>query len=200
MGWVSDDIIADLRGSHEIGIYFRMDSDPPLRLWMGVNDVPQRLLAYDTEGDEIYLGGGRLQNIPYLEILLNGAADRQEFTMSGIDPDTLGLAAEELPEVRGCAVHIGITTLDDHHQPKSAIIPLLEGTASLITEASEPVEGTDNIQVTMGLSVAFGNVTRSRKTAVMWSAAMQRALYPTDAGCDGTARLARGVQPVWPRW
>jgi hypothetical protein len=201
MGWVPETVIEALRGSHVLGIFFRMDTQPePLRLWFGVNDIPLGILGVDPDTSQTYLGGGRLQNIPYLEVLLNGAADRVEFTLSGIDPDASGLAQVELPPVRGAEVHVGITTLDDHYQPMSSIIPLLQGAASFTTEKSEPVEGTSNVTITMGLSVGFGSVTRSRQSEALWSSAQHRAIYPTDAFCDGTARLARGVAPVWPRF
>lgn len=198
MGWVPDDVIESMRGSHQLGIFFRMDTDPPLRLWMGVNDVPSGIEGVDPTTGETYLGGGRLQNIPYLEVLLNGAADRADFTLSGVDPDSAAIADTEIPPVRGKDVHVGITTLDEKFQPISSIIPLIKGTASYTSETSEPVTGTDSRTVTMGLSVGFGTTTRSRESASLWSHAHQLALHPTDDFCKGTARLARGVAPPFP--
>jgi len=87
MGYVPDDVIAAMRGSHSLGIFFRMDTNPALHLWMGINDIPAEFdHAIDLEGT-VYLGGGRLGGIPTLEVLINGVADRVEFQMTGISPE-----------------------------------------------------------------------------------------------------------------
>jgi hypothetical protein len=200
MGWVPANVIEALRGSHQLAIFIRCDLDPPLRLWLGVNDIPAGIDSVDPDTDQVYLGGGRLRDIPNLEISINGVADRVEFQIAGIDPETAARIDPDDYDVRGADFHVGITTLDEDYQPMSSIIPLVCGKASYTSEKSDPVSGSEPATVTMGLSVGFGPVTRSRNAAVLWSDAQHQALYPGDLFCKHTARQARGTSVTWPRF
>jgi hypothetical protein len=195
--YVSAAQIDAMRGSHPLGIFMRMDCDPALHVWMGVNDIPAGIDSLD-EGGTVYLGGGRLLNVPTLEILINGQSDDVEFGISGIDPATAQKVVDEMPDVRGADVHIGITPLDQYYQPVGSIVTLWLGTASHTRESMPPVTGTDTRTMTLGLAVVSGNNTRSRPSLSMWSSPHQKALYPTDKGCDNVSRIARGVAPAWP--
>jgi hypothetical protein len=120
--------------------------------------------------------------------------------ISGIDPVTAQRVLDDMPNIRGCDVHIGFTTLDQYYQPVSSIIPIWLGQASHVTDAMQPVTGTDSRSMSLSMAVLSGNGTRSRPSLSMWSSSHQKALYPTDLFCDGTARLARGVAPAWPAY
>lgn len=192
-------VIQRLRGNTILGIFIRVDTDPALHIWFGVNDIPARFDSIDGEGT-VYLGGGRLIGLPTLEVLLNGISDAVEFTVSGVDPSTGQAMLDDLPEVRGALVHIGITTLDDYFQPMTAVLPLWQGVAARVAESMPPVTGRDNPTLTLSLSVVAGENMRSRPSRALWSSAQQRAISPTDAFCDNTIRLSRGVQPAWPNW
>lgn len=197
MGWVPNDIITEMRGSHQLGIFLRVDTDPGLHLWFGMHDIPGRFDSIDPDGI-VYLGAGQLIGVPTLEVLVNGTADAVEFTISGVDPVEGGKMLDSIPEVRGCDVHIGITTLDAYYQPMSRIIPIWHGTASHVSEASPVVGERDNPTISLSLLVTSGEATRSRASRALWSSAHQKALHPNDRFCDAVARLARGVQPAWP--
>jgi len=196
MGWVPDNVIEELRGSHQLGIFLRIDTDPALHMWFGINDIPANFDSIDPDGT-VYLGGGRLVGVPTLEVLVNGTADSVEFTLSGIDPGTAAKTIDSLPAVRGASVHMGITTLDQYFQPMSDIIPIWTGTASHVGEQSPAVPSGQSVTLTLSLAVVAGEATRSRPARTLWSSAHQKALSPTDKFCDETARLARGVQPTW---
>lgn len=196
MGWVPDNVVAELQGSHQLGIFLRVDSDPALHMWFGVNDIPANFDSIDPSGT-VYLGGGRLQGVPTLEVLVNGTSDSVEFTLSGIDPSTAAKTLESIPQIRGADVNIGITTLDQYFQPMSAIIPIWEGVASHIGEASPAVPSGQSVSITLSLVVVSGEATRSRPARSFWSSAHQKAISSTDKFCDETSRLARGVAPTW---
>lgn len=196
MGWVPDNVIEELRGSHQLGIFLRIDTDPALHMWFGINDIPANFDSIDPDGT-VYLGGGRLVGVPTLEVLVNGTADSVEFTLSGIDPGTAAKTIDSLPPIRGASVHMGITTLDQYFQPMSDIIPIWTGTASHVGEQSPAVPSGQSVTLTLSLAVVAGEATRSRPARTLWSSAHQKALSPTDKFCDETARLARGVQPTW---
>ncbi|MBZ9719094.1 hypothetical protein LB519_14695 [Mesorhizobium sp. AD1-1] len=197
--YVPQAILDAMATSHMLGIFFRMDSDPALHIWMGVNDIPAGIDSLDEDGT-VYLGGGRLLNVPTLEVLVNGQSGSVEFGISGIDPSTAQKVLDNLPDVRGKDIKIGFTTLDKYYQPMGPIIPLWTGTASHPTESSPAVAGGESPTTTISLAVVSGTNTRSRASQVLWSAPHQKALYPTDRFCDGTARLARGVAPAWPNY
>ncbi len=197
--YVPQAVLDSMAQSHILGIFFRLDTDPGLHIWVGINDIPAGFDSLDEDGT-VYLGGGRLLNIPTLEVLVNGQSGSVEFGLSGIDPDTAQKVLDNLPDVRGKDLKIGFTTLDQYYQPTSPIIALWTGTASHPTESSPPVSGTESPTTTVSLAVVSGTNTRSRASQSLWSGPHQKALYPTDKGCDGTARLARGVAPAWPNY
>ena len=199
MDWVPADVVESLRGSHNLGIFLRVDTDPALHVWFGVNDIPASIDGVDPDGT-VYIGGGRLLGVPTLEVLVNGTADSVEFTLSGVDPATGNAMIDSLPPVRGAAVQVGLTTLDQYWQPISNIIPIWTGTASHIGEASPAVQGSQSPTLTLSLTVVAGDRTRSRPARSLWSSAHQKALSPTDSFCDQTSRLSRGVLPTWPKY
>lgn len=199
MDFIPAHIIEEMRGSHQLGIFLRIDTDPALHLWFGVNDIPANFDSIDPTGT-VYLGGGKLIGVPTLEVLVNGTADSVEFTLSGLDPETSAKTIDSLPPVRGATVQMGLTTLDRYFQPMNSIIPIWTGTASHTGEISPPVEERENPSVTLSLAVVTGEATRSRGARSVWSTPHQKAISPTDKFCDGVSRLARGVQPVWPNF
>jgi hypothetical protein len=196
MGQVPDNVIAALRGSHQLGIFLLINTDPALHIWFGVNDIPIGFDSIDPDGT-VYLGGGRLIGVPTLEVLVNGTSDSVEFNISGVDPVAGARMLEQIPEVRGAEVVMGLTTLDDYFQPMSSIIPIWSGTAAYTGESSSAAQGTANVTLSLSLAVVSGETTRSRPARTFWSSAHQKALSPTDKFCDETQRLARGVDPTW---
>ena len=211
MGWVPDNVIDALRGSHDLGIFYRMDTTPPLHLWFGTGEVPIGFDSIDPEGT-VYLGGGRLIGIPSLEVLVNGTSDAVDFTISGVDPATGAAMLDSIPPVRGKLVQLGITTIDQYNQPMSAIIPLWTGVASHPKEARVPVGEGETPTLSLSLAVVAGENMRSRKSSSLWSEPQQievsrqlregtaQASLPDDLFCSQTGRLSRGVQPTWPRY
>ncbi|MEN0115443.1 MAG: hypothetical protein AAGD15_01865 [Agrobacterium cavarae] len=196
MDFVPAHVVEELRGSHQLGIFLRVATSPALHMWFGINDIPAGFDSIDPSGT-VYLGAGRLVGVPTLEVLVNGTADSVDFTLSGLDPATSAKALDSIPPVRGAAVHLGITTLDQYFQPMSDVIPIWYGTASHTGEQSPAVGTGQKATVTLSLSVVAGEATRSRAARSIWSSAHQKAISPTDKFCDGTSRLARGVQPTW---
>lgn len=201
MARVPDNVCEEMRKSHLLGIFIHIATTPPTRVWFGVNDIQAGIDSIDPTNEEVYLGGGWLREVPNLEILLNGRAERAEFSLSGIKPGaTASIDFDELAvSIRGKAFKIGITTLDDYYQPMSSIIPLVSGAVSHPTESSPTVSGDEIPSVTLGLSVGFGSTTRDRSSQVLWSTPHHKAKFPTDRFCDQTARLERGSNPSWPR-
>jgi hypothetical protein len=190
-------VLEAMSSSHVLGIFFYMATEPALHIWMGVNDIPAGIDGVTPDGT-VFLGGGRLLNIPSLEVLCNGQSGSVSFGISGIDPATAAEVLAAMPPVRGKKVMIALTTLDQYYQPTASLIPVWSGTASHPTEESGVVPGDANPTVSLSLAVISGNNTRSRASGSLWSSAHQKADYPTDRGCDQASRIARGVAPTWP--
>lgn len=195
--YVPPAIIEEMRGSHQLGVFLRADTDPALHIWFGVNDVPIGFDGIDPDGT-VYLGGGRLVGVPSLEVLVNGTSDAVDFSMSGIDPATGAKMLDSIPPVRGKLVQLGLTTLDRYYQPMTDVIPIWTGTASHPKESRAPIREGETANISLSLAVVAGENTRSRPSRSLWSDAMQRSIYPTDAFCGRTGALARGIQPKWP--
>lgn len=199
MGYLSDPMIAAFRKSYDAGVFVRIDTSPePMCVWLGINDIPLEFINdIDIDG-QVYVGGGLLTDIPELEMLINGQADRAMFELSGVDPQTAQVI--QPIDVRGCDVHIGITAFNERYQPISQIVPVATGTASYTTEGSAPVIGLELPTVVMGMSVGFGDVTRAQPAYDRWSPQQFEAEHPGDKFCNNTPRYNRGVAPVYPRW
>lgn len=195
--YVPETVTDRLRGSTLMGIFVRIATDPALHIWFGVHKVKAGFDSIDEDGT-VYTGGGILQGVPNLEVLLAGKAASVEFVLNGVNPATGAKLLDSIPNVRGALVHIGITTLDDFYQPMSKIVPLWQGVAARVGEESAVVTSDEDPTLTLALSVVGGENMRSRASRSLWSDAQQKALSPTDDFCKSTARLARGVQPVWP--
>ncbi|MDX0312829.1 hypothetical protein GOC54_17370 [Sinorhizobium meliloti] len=57
MEFIPSNIVEEMRGSHQLGIFLRVDTDPALHLWFGINDIPANFDSIDPTGT-VYLGGG----------------------------------------------------------------------------------------------------------------------------------------------
>lgn len=181
----------------ELAVFLRVETEPPLHLYFGIDEIPIGFASVDPSGT-VYQGGGRLNGIPALQILVNGASAAVDFSVSGIDPATGAAMIESIPPVRGATVQVGLTALDKYYQPVTQIIPIWTGTASHLKEARPLTKQGDNPTLALSLATVAGENTRSRPSRSLWSDAMQRSLYPTDAFCSRTGALARGIQPKWP--
>lgn len=188
-----------LRRSTMLAVFLRIETEPALHLYFGVGDIPIGFTSLDPDGT-VYQGGGKLQGIPALQVLVNGISNAINFSISGVDPETGAKMIDSIPAVRGKMVHVGLTTLDDYYQPVSKIIPIWTGIASHIEEGQAPIKEGETATISLSLAVVGGENTRSRPSRALWSSAMQRSLSSTDAFCDNTGSLARGVQPVWPNY
>jgi hypothetical protein len=167
-----------------------------IRLWTGAGDFVATADAVDTTGGR-YLGLGILSGVPALNQLINGVAERLEFTMSGIDELTLNLADAEAATVRRADTYIGMQLFDDDYQRVDGIYWLWHGKADTPKTASEMSE--DGIEIrTMTLSVGSPFVIRRRPGLSYFNGIDQRAISPTDAICDRVTLYTQETTIRWP--
>lgn len=193
------EIVDALSQSHDLGIFLRIESDPPLHIWFGDEDKPAGFDSIDADGT-IYMGGGFLIGVPTLEVLINGTSDSVDFTLTGVDPRTSARFLDSIPSVRGVPVNLGITTLDEYFQPMSKIISIWEGIASHVSEASSSVGYDDSPSISLSLSVVSGEATRSQSTRSLWTSPHQQAISSTDQFCGNVYRYVTTYQLIWPNF
>lgn len=173
---------------------FRIETDEPAMFWTGHGDL---LLPADgvLPAPEIALGGGTLLNIPDLEQLINGAAQRLEITVSGVRPETLAFAQEEAPQVPGAAVWIGRIQFDESWQQAGAVEWEWNGEGrGLFVSGEDSSEGRSR---TIMLRVSAGDTTRSRAAFAFFTDADQRRDFPTDAFFSHVGQINAGTTRRW---
>ena len=197
MGYVPDATLAEFRGQFNLGVFFRLGTDPALHLSFLVNDMMMEMPGLDEPGT-IYKGCGVLQNIPELEVLVNGIADTVTFTLSGLDPSLTAAMLDSAPDVLGAPVTVGIAPMDVRWQPKTPIVLLWSGTADMISEAMPPeTDPTKNRTQSISLAAMTGDQSRQFQNLSTYADPIQQEISPGDRFCSRTTRAP--YQISWPR-
>lgn len=183
-------------GTVRPGVFLRIDSDPPIRLWSGVGRFAVAADAIEIEGGD-YDGFGEVIGLPALQQLINGLAERVEFALSGIDAEILALAAGDAASVEGRAVHLGLTVLDSDWQAISPMAWLWEGEADLLTTRRQGAGDEAERTVTLSVGSIFTGRRRPRPTFFIDSD--QKAISPDDRFCERTG-LTVTFAKAWPRY
>lgn len=173
---------------------FRIETDEPAMLWTGVGDL---LLPADDVLDvpEIALGGGDLINIPDLEQLINGVAQRVEITLSGVSEETVRYAQEEAAQVPGAPVYIGRIRFDQDWQQEGAVEWEWSGEGRNMTVSGE--DGDAGRTRSLVLKIGTGDTTRSRAPLSFFTDADQRRLSPTDDFFSHVGGITSGTTRRW---
>ena len=199
MGYVPVSVVAALRGEIRLGVFFRLGTTPALHLAFGVNDVPITIPSIDPAGT-IYQGGGAFLNVPDLEILINGLADKVTFQLNGLSPAQVTDLLRDAPPVLGARATIGIAPLDVRYQPLCQIVPLWTGTADFIAEEMKPQPDlTKNRTMSIMLTCMTGDTTRSAPNLTSYADAIQKARFPDDRFFERIVRYIPGLLVAWPR-
>lgn len=168
-----------------VSTIFRIDCDPILRVWSGVN--PRMIPADIVESEPaLYLGGGALVSVPDLEQVINGVAQRLEVTVSGVDAETLRLAREDAASVKGARCLVGNVFLDDDWQ-----VTEVEWLAVLRADFLTTAHQAKTRSIT--LSISTFDTDRSRAPLAFWTDADQRRRSPTDRFFDHVASINAGT-------
>lgn len=168
---------------------FRLGSDPVCRLWSGIGPLETPSDAVDPEGAS-WSGAGELVSIPSLQALINGAAGRYTFGLSGVSEETLRLALEDRDTVEGADLRIGYVDFDDAWQISAVVWEWL-GIADVLTvDSSGSSEGRTR---SIALSVSSSDTRRSNPQLGFFTAADQAKRSPTDRFCDQVAAISQRV-------
>lgn len=180
-------------------ILFRLATPTPVRLWSGAGDLPVPADSVEP-APALYLGFGALPDLPGIEALINGRAQRMEFGLSAPDPDgsLAALAESEAVAARYKPVHIGLWPLDASWQPVGAVKWLWRGVAhgtSVETDRRNPARPTATVTVSAGSRFTG----RRQAKAIHYTPADQALDAPADRGFDNVAALSEGVEKKWPK-
>jgi hypothetical protein len=183
--------------TQSIGIFFRLATDPVVRLWLGIGPCRVGANALDADG-AIYTGFGQLAGVPVVQQLINGVADRVEFQVSGVSQETLRLASSEALDVQGAAVGMGFGIFDGSWQLLGAVKWIFRGFADVVTLNQESVEG--GVTRTISLSVGSLFTGRRRRGLSYLTDQDQQLRHPGDRFCERTALYSEESDKVWPRF
>lgn len=170
-------------------ILFRLECDPILRLHSGF--APLRVPINDRDAaTEIYIGGGDLLSLPVIKQFINGASDRVEVSISGVNTNTIMLLQEERESIRNAAVDFG-WAVHDADWAITDVIWKRRGFADVPIISSEFTE--DGRRRTISLSIRMDDTFRSNSQPSYWTDSDQRIRSPTDAIFSNVANISQGT-------
>lgn len=186
-------------GRQRIGIFFRLDTDPIVRLWLGFGKIKPGVNAYDLTG-AVYKGFGAIQNVPAFNQLINGKAERVEFTVSGVSGDILRIASGgDAEQVKGKRVAVGFAVMG----PDWSLLGSIKWCANYVADFLSIQQAVsenpnDPIVRTVGLSCGSLLTARRRPSYSYFTDQDQQARYPGDKFCERASLYANGFSKTWP--
>lgn len=169
---------------------FRLAVDPVLYVWTGHGPLITSGDAIDPTGAR-WLGAGHILSVPSLKLLINGAADRIDIQVNGVDTETLRLAQEDRNEVQNASVLIGRVAFDDAWQIDGPVVWEWRGTADVMTVNSRASD--KGRERTINLSIRAGDTRRSNPVPAFFTHADQVRRSPDDFFFDHVAQITAGV-------
>jgi hypothetical protein len=199
---LSDDELAALEsGQLRIGYFFRLDTDPVVRIWLGVGDIQPGINVLDAEG-ATYTGFGEISAIPELSQLINGAAERVEFTVSGVSGDILKIASGgDAQQVKSKRASVGFALFGPDWQLlgpikwiRTYVADFLSIQQALTDDPAQPIVRT------ITLSCGSLLTARRRPSLSYFTNQDQQARHPGDLFCERTPIYANQFNKEWPRF
>lgn len=200
---LNDDELAVLEsGMQRIGVFFRLATEPtPVRLWTGIGKIEPGTNTLDISG-ATYIGFGELQDVPEFNQMINGAAQRVEFTLSGVSGDVLSVASgDDADAVKGKAVAVGLGIFSQDWSLLGSVKWFANYTADYLSvQQSATEDPTQPIVRTVTLSCGSLMTGRRRPSYSYLSDQDQQARSPGDLFCSLVGRYAHGFQKAWPKF
>lgn len=183
--------------TQRLGFLFRLDTDPVCRFWLGVGDCQVGANALDASG-ATYSGLGQLVDLPALQQLINGVADRVSINASGVSADVAFLAAAGSDTVKNKATAIGMLIFGPDWQQLGIPIWLWNGFADFVTlDQQADTSGKGGLIRTVGLSIGSLFTIRRRRGLSYLTDQDQQLRHPGDKFCERTALYGQ-ANKVWP--
>jgi hypothetical protein len=195
----NDDELAALAGdTHNIGVFFRLGTTPPVRIWLGFGAIEPGVNVFDPEGAQ-YLGYGEIRDVPEWSQLINGAAERVEFTISGVSGGVLTIASgDDAEQVKGKPATVGFALMNARWALLGPVHWLAYYVADFLGGDQPVASPTSSVTRTLTLSCGTRFTGRRRPSFSYFSDADQQARFPGDAFCSLAASYAHGYNKNWP--
>lgn len=185
-------------GIVSLGIFFRLDTSPPVRLWLGFGNIEPGVNVYDPSG-ATYAGFGELREIPALRQLLNGTAERVEFILSGVSGEILSIASgDDSDEVKNKSAALGFGLMTEQWAMMGSVHWCANYIADVLSINQQPSDGLNPIVRTISLSVGSRFTGRRRPSLSYLSDADQQARFPGDLFCSLVGNYAHGFNKQFP--
>ncbi len=182
-------------GAPRVGVFLRLETDPVLRLWLGVGDCRAGIDATDGTG-EIYVGYGELVAVPAFQQLVNGAADRAQFSISGISQRLAQTASSEASDVKNKFLRVGVGAFDGQWQLVAAPQWLRTFVCDYLTVSRDQTSGEPTW--TIAVQVRSLLTGRRRPGLSFWTGDDQDRRSPGDTFCERAVLYSQEVQKAWP--
>lgn len=199
---LNDEEIAVLESdAQNVGLFFRLDTDPIVRLWFGFGDIEPGINVLDTSG-ATYHGFGEITELPAMKQLLNGAAERVEFTVTGVSGDILTIASGgDAQQVKGKRASVGFGVMGTDWQLLGSVKWIRTYQADFLgIQQSVTDDPAQPIVRTITLSCGSLLTARRRPSLSYFSNQDQQARYPGDLFCERTPIYANQFNKEWPRF
>jgi hypothetical protein len=199
LGLNPDELAALDSSAHRIGVFFRLATDPIVRIWLGVGAIEPGVNVYDAVG-ATYLGFGEIQSVPNFKQLINGAAERVEFTLSGVSGDVLQIAANgDAQDVKGKELAVGFAIMGADWKLLGPIRWCANYVADYLGIEQQPVEDPNGDAVRiLRLSCGTTFTGRRRPKFSYFTNRDQQARSPGDRFCERVQIYATGFSKTWP--
>jgi hypothetical protein len=170
----------------------RVDCTPPALVWSGYGVLELPADAVIGEPGETALGGGELLSVPDFQQLIGGTAERLDIVFSGVDEETVRLAIDDAPSVRGARVDVGTVQFGPDWQILSVEWENVFEARSLSVSRPQ-VEGGGQASRSISLVIVQGSTTRSRARLAFFTDADQRRRSADDAIFSHVALINGGT-------
>lgn len=179
--------------------FLRIGGGIPVRIWGGVGDFAVSADNIETTDGAVYQGFGDVLSWPQVAQLVNGQAERVEFSLSAafITPAIANLAQASAAQIRAATVNLGFLVLGDDLQPVSPMEWIWAGVADTFT-ISRQSASADQVVRTLSLSVGSNMTGRRRPSPEFYTDASQQARSSGDLFCQYVAGYNAGSTRVWP--
>ncbi|MGB3044535.1 MAG: hypothetical protein WBB98_15250 [Xanthobacteraceae bacterium] len=188
-------------GLANIGIFFRLETDPVVRIWLGVGNIEPGINVLDPDG-AVYKGAGVLAPVPAFKQLINGAAQRVEFSASGVSGEILAIASGgDAEQVKGKRCSVGFAIFDGAWQMLGPVKWVQNYIADFLGISQDITDDSSNpIVRTVTLSVGSLTTARRRPSYSYFTDQDQQARFAGDKFCERTPKYATGFNKTWPRF
>ncbi len=181
-----------VRGVCKPAFFLRIASPTPVRCWTGVGrrTVPEDAVEDDDTAPYI---GLRVTQIPMIEAIVNGQAQRTVFTLNGVSSAVVAMTEADSAGVRNSVANFGVRFYGSDEQPIGAVWWVRQGIADLVPITRTPM------QRTVGVSIGWGYTQRRRPQLSFFTKQDQQRRSPDDLFCNRTPAYQNKTRK-WPLW